>query len=63
MAPSSGTRSDGLGPPLPRANADAVVHWQDEDLAVTDLSAFSGTAALEDRIDGGLDKLLVDGDL
>ncbi len=48
---------------LAGANADAFVHGEDKDFSVTDFATVTGAAPLDDRCDGGLDKLVVDGDL
>src|SRR5262249_10292887 len=56
-------RLDGLGPALAGADADAVLQGEDEDLAVADAALGAGAAGLDDGVDGGLDEVLVDGDL
>src|SRR5581483_9078488 len=54
-------RSDGDAACFAGANAIAFVQGQHEDLAVTDAVAV-GMGGLEDRVDGGLDVVFVDGD-
>src|SRR4051812_43578374 len=56
-------RSDGLGPALAGPDADAILHRQDENLAIADLAVGAAPARLDDRVDGRLDEILVHGDL
>ena len=51
--------SDGFLAAFTRADADAFVHGQDEDLAVADVPR---ARAFADAFDGGLDELVVHGD-
>lgn len=46
-----------------RADADAVVHREDKNLAVADLPFFAAPAAFNDGADRLLDEIVVDGDL
>src|SRR3954468_24772178 len=55
--------SDGLGPALAGADADAVLQRQDEDLAVADAALGAGAPGLHDGVDRRLHEVLVDGDL
>ena len=52
-----------LRPSFTGSNPDAIVHRQNEDLAVPDLPLFAGLCSLENCIDRRLDKLIVDSDL
>lgn len=51
--------ADRLGAAFARADADALVHGEHEDLAVADVP---GARALADAFDGRLDKFVVDRD-
>src|ERR1700726_3234492 len=53
--------SDRLGTALAGADADAVVHRQDEDLAVANLPLGAGPASGNDGVDRGLDEVFVHG--
>ena len=55
--------SDGFRTAFTRADAEAILERQDEDLAVTDLALLARPRAFENRLNGRLDELLVDGDL
>ena len=55
--------SDRFRPALAGPDPDAIVHRQDEDLAVADLAVGTAPTRLDDRVDGRLDEVLVDGDL
>src|SRR5438270_13278950 len=57
------TASDRLGTALAGPDPDAVVHRQDEDLAVADLAVGPAAARLDDRVDRRVDEVLVDRDL
>src|SRR4051794_30157513 len=59
----SNRESDRLGAALAGPDPDAVVHRQDEDLAIADLAVRPAPARLDDRVDRRLDEVLVDGDL
>jgi hypothetical protein len=48
---------------LAGADADAVVHRQDKDLAVADLALVAAAAPFDDRVDRGFDEVIVHGDL
>src|SRR5438105_3886764 len=63
MRSSARLGSDGLGAALAGADADAVVHREDEDLAVTDLAVGAAATGLDDGVDGRLDEVFVDRDL
>src|SRR5262249_12604491 len=54
--------SDGLAAALARANAHAILQRQHKDLAVADLPRFRRARGVNDRLDGGLDEGVVDGD-
>ena len=45
------------------ANADAVVHGQDKDLAIADLTRLSAASPLEDRVNGRPDERFIDRNL
>lgn len=45
------------------ANADAVIHRQDKDLSVADLTGLARAAAFDDGVDRWLDELFIDCDL
>ena len=55
--------SDCLVAAFAGANTNAVIHWQHKDLSIPNLAAFTGTSTFQNRIDCGLDKLFIDGDL
>src|SRR5689334_4661485 len=57
------TRSYRLGSSLAGADPDAVVHREDEDLAVADLAVGPTPPRFEDGVDGRFDEVLIDGDL
>src|SRR3954452_6779436 len=52
-------RSDRLGPSLAGPDADAILHRQDENLAIANLTVGAAPARLDDRADGRLDEILV----
>src|SRR5262249_29858417 len=56
------SRPDGFAAAFAGTNADAVLQRQHEDLAVADLSRLGGAGGMHDRLDGGLDEGVVDGD-
>src|SRR5262245_46218795 len=56
-------RSDGDAAAFAGADADRVLERQDEDLAVADAAGLPGPGRMDDRLDGRLDKRVVDGDL
>ena len=45
------------------SNADAFIHGQDEDFAVTDLAFVAAAGAFQDGADRGLDEFIVNSDL
>ena len=57
------SRLDRFPPPFAGPNANAVVHWQDEDFTVADLAFIAGAAPFDNRPDRRLDEIVVDGDL
>lgn len=54
---------DGFRPAFPGTDANAFVHRQHKDLAVSNFALLTRSAAANDGVDGGLHELLVDGDL
>lgn len=56
-------RSDCFVAPFARSDPDAVFHGENKDLAVTNFALVAATAALQNRIDCGLDELFVHSDL
>jgi len=54
---------DRFGTPLAGANSNAIVHGQNENFAIADLSSFAAAAAVFDCRDRGGDELFVDGNL
>jgi len=55
--------SNRLRPMFAGADADAIVHRQDEDFSVADLSRLARAAAFDDRVDRRFDKIVVHGNL
>lgn len=44
-------------------DSDAVIHWQDENLAVANFAVVAATSALQDRLNRGFDEFFIDGNL
>src|SRR5262245_24937094 len=59
----TGHDSNRLRPALPRADADAILQWQNENLAVADAPFRSGAPRFHDGVHRRLDEVLIDGDL
>ena len=54
---------DRFGATFAGTNTDAIVHRQDKDFSIANLTLFAATAAFNDRVDRGLDEFVVHGDL
>ena len=54
---------DRFGATFAGTNTDAIVHRQDKDFSIANLTLFAATAAFDDRVDRGLDEFVVHGDL
>ena len=57
------TDSNCLGPALARADANAVLQWQNEDFSVADSPLRPSTRGLHDGVHRRFDEILVNGDL